>query len=381
MLIGINGNEANIQNRVGVNQYAASLLTALEKLPAAKKHDFIVYLSSDPGDHLPKAREGWNYKILPGGGLWIVSTLMPFLLVTRKKPDVLFTPSHYSPPISSIPTVVSVMDLGYLNARDQFRLKDFIQLKYWTAWSIRRAIKIIAISESTKKEIIVHYPMAKDKTVVTHLGYDKAKFKSDPLREASQIGFKIQKSKVQIDQVKKKYGIEGDYVLYLGTLKPNKNVEGIVKAFAQLQSLPLTLVIAGKKGWLYEQIFKLVEENNIKDRVVFTDFVKEEDKPALIAGASVFVSPSFWEGFGIHILEAMAMGTPVVCSREGSLPEVGGKAVVYVNPHDPASIAWGIREALKNHDVLKNNGLTQARKFSWEKTAAQTLQILESATL
>ncbi len=368
MLIGINGNEANIQNRVGVNQYAASLLTALEKLPASRKHDFIVYLSSDPGDHLPKSRNGWNYKILSGGGLWIISTLMPFLLVTSKKPDVLFTPSHYSPPISSIPTVVSVMDLDYLNTRDQFRLKDFIQLKYWTAWSIRQAKKIIAISESTKKEIIVHYPMAKNKIVVTHLGYDKAKFK-------------VQKSKVQIDQVKKKYGIEGDYVLYLGTLKPNKNVEGIVKAFAQLQSLPLTLVIAGKKGWLYEQIFKLVEENNIRDRIVFTDFVKEEDKPALIAGAGVFASPSFWEGFGIHILEAMAMGIPVVCSREGSLPEVGGKAVVYVNPHDPISIAWGIREALKNHDELRESGLVQVRKFSWEKTATQTLQILESTAL
>lgn len=377
MLIGINGNEANIQNRVGVNQYAANLLTALEKLPEARKHEFVVYLSSEPGKHLPKAREGWDYKILPGWGLWIVSTLMPYLLVTSKKPDVLFTPSHYSPPISLIPLVISVMDLGYLNTRDQFRLKDFIQLKYWTAWSIRQAKKVIAISESTKKEIIAHYPMAKDKTSVTYLGYDKTKFKSDQIRlNRIQIGFKT-----KIGQVKKKFGIKGEYVLYLGTLKPNKNVEGIVKAFAQLQSLPLTLVVAGKKGWLYEQIFRLVEEYKIKDSVVFTDFVEEDDKPALVAGASVFASPSFWEGFGIHVLEAMAVGTPVVCSREGSLSEVGGKAVVYVDPHDPTSIAWGIKEALKNHDVLKNNGLTQARKFSWEKTASQTLQILESVAL
>lgn len=383
MFIGINGNEANIQNRVGVNQYAANLLTALEKLPAARKHEFIIYLSSEPGEHLPKAREGWSYKILPGRGLWTVGTLMPYLLVTSKKPNVLFTPSHYSPPISSIPTVVSVMDLGYLNSRDQFRLKDFIQLKYWTAWSIRQAEKVIAISESTKKEIIAHYPMAKDKTIVTYLGYDKTKFKSDSKFKSDQIRLnRIQIGfKTKISQVKKKYGIINDYALYLGTLKPNKNVEGVVKAFAQLQSLPLTLVIAGKKGWLYEQIYRLVEEYKIRDRVVFTDFVEEVDKPALIAGASVFVSPSFWEGFGIHILEAMAMGTPVVCSQEGSLPEIGGEAVVYIDPYDPASIASGIREALKNHDMLKNNGLTQARKFSWEKTASQTLQILESVAL
>ena len=125
----------------------------------------------------------------------------------------------------------------------------------------------------------------------------------------------------------------------------------------------------------------MVEKNNIKDRVIFTDFVGEEDKPALIAGASVFTSPSFWEGFGIHILEAMAMGTPVVCSREGSLPEVGGEAVVYVDPRDPASIAWGIREALKNRDELMVHGLAQAKKFSWEKTASETLAILESTAL
>lgn len=366
MKIGINGNEANIENRVGVNQYAANLLVALEKLTEAKKHKFVVYLSSEPGNHLPKPREGWNYKVLPGRGLWIISTLTPHLLITREKPDVLFTPSHYSPPVSTIPTVVSIMDLGYLTTRDQFTFRDFVQLKYWTRWSIRRAKRVIAISESTKREIAKHYPKAEVKTVVTHLAFDNETFRY-PI------------PKVKADKVRKKYGIKGDYVLYLGTLKPSKNIEGIVRAFSELSSLLLTLVITGKKGWLYDQIFKLVEENNLTDRVIFTDFIAEEDKPALISGASVFVSPSFWEGFGIHILEAMAVGAPVVSSRAGSLPEVGGDAVVYIEPDKPSSIAEGIREALKNQDELKRKGLAQSRKFSWEKTARETLAILGEA--
>lgn len=362
MKIGINGNEANIDNRVGVNQYAANLLIALEKL---KKHEFVIYLSSQPGSHLPKERVGWTYKVLPGRGLWIISTLMPYLLLTGKKPDVLFTPSHYSPPIATIPTVVSVMDLGYLVTSEQFRKRDFLQLKYWTAWSINHAKKVIAISESTKREIAKYYPLAEKKTVVTHLAYDDKTFR-------------LTIPKAKVDKVRKKYGIEGDYALYLGTLKPNKNIEGIVRAFGKLSSLPLILVIAGKKGWLYDQIFKLVEENNLTNGVIFTDFIPEEDKPALVSGASVFVSPSFWEGFGIHILEAMAVGTTVVCSKAGSLPEVGGSAVVYVDPENPSSIAEGIRQALLNHDELKKKGLAQAKKFSWEKTARETLAVLES---
>lgn len=367
MKIWIDGNEANLENRVGVNQYAASLIGSLEKLPESTCHDFEICLQSPPLEHLPKERPGWRYKVFPGRGLWIITTLLPRLLLTTKKPDVLFTPSHYSPPFSPVPTVISIMDLSYLTHREQFRFKDFVQLKYWTEWSVRLAKKVIAISQSTKKEIEEYYPAAFGKVEVTLLGYDREKFKR-------------RISKIKIGEVKTKYGIDGDYTLYLGTLKPSKNVEGLVRAFSKLQSLPLALVIAGKKGWLYERIFKLVEENKLTDKVIFTDFVSEKDKPALVAGAQVFVSPSFWEGFGIHILEAMALGTPVVCSRAGSLSEVGGQAVVYVDPGDPVSIAGGIRMALKNQVELSKRGLAQAKKFSWEKTARETLKILESAT-
>lgn len=366
MIIGIDGNEANIENRVGVNQYAAELLSALEKLPEEKKHKFIIYLSSDPLPHLPKEREGWKYKVLYGRGLWVLRLLMPYLWLARDKPDVFFTPSHYAPPFLPMPIVISIMDLGYLSSIEQFKKSDFYQLKYWGVWSIRGAQKIIAISDSTKKDIERYYPWTQGKVEVTHLAYDKERFHW-PVPS------------FQVETVKKKYGIKGDYILFLSTLKPSKNVEGIVEAYKMVcDRIGMKLVIAGKKGWLYESIFKKVQELGLADQVVFTDFVSEEDKGPLVAGAKAFLAPSFWEGFGIHVLEAMAVGVPVVVSGTGSLPEVVGEAGAIVDPYNHKSIAKGIEEAISRHDYYSKKGLIQAKKFSWEKTASKTLKILES---
>lgn len=366
MIIGVNGNEANVELRVGVNQYAHNILKTLEILPEAKKHKFIIYLSSKPGSHLPKERIGWKYKIFKKSKMWVFSVLTPHLLITGEKPDVFFTPNHYSPILFNIPSIISVMDLGYLTSKQHFKTFDFLQLKYWTNLSIWQAKKILAISESARQEILKYYPKASLKIEVTLLAYDKNKFNRRVLIS-------------KVSEVKKKYNIKGDYILFLGTLKPNKNIERVIEAFLMLSSLPLTLVIAGKKGWLYEKIFNLVDQLQLSSRVIFTDFVSEEDKPALLKGASALVSPSLWEGFGIHLLESMAVGTPVVTSDVGSVREVCKGAAVYVDPLNPSLIADGIRKALLKNEHYEKQGYIQSKKFSWEQTALKTLQILESA--
>ena len=157
MQIGIDGNEANIKNRVGVNQYAAELLVALEKIPEAGRHDWIIFLSSPPLPHLPKQREGWKYEVLPGGRFWVLRKLMPRLWSSKNRPNVFLTPSHYAPPFIPMPLVLSIMDLGYLRFPEQFRKYDLYQLKYWGGWSIKIAKKILAISESTKRDLLRHF--------------------------------------------------------------------------------------------------------------------------------------------------------------------------------------------------------------------------------
>jgi glycosyltransferase involved in cell wall biosynthesis len=368
MIVGIDGNEANVSERVGVNTYAFELLKNLWKLQDEwkNKHELIVYLKNKPKDDMPKETECFRYRVIEGGGLWILTKLMPDLFFSQPRCDIFFSPSHYVPPLTPMPRVCSIMDLGYLKYTGQFRKRDFWQLKIWTAISIFVSKAIFAISNSTKQDIVRHYPNAKDKIYVTPLGYDDERFN-------------LNISEEDVRRVRGRHSIVTDYVLYLGTLKPSKNIEGLLEAFSLIPKAKL--VIAGKKGWLYQPIFEKVKKLRLEKRVIFTDFVPEKDKPALIKGAKVFVLPSFWEGFGLDALNAMACGVPVVVSNAGSLPEVVGEAGIKVDPYNIDSIAKGIEEVLSasktKYNSLSEEGLAQAKKFSWEKTARETIEVLE----
>lgn len=373
MIIGIDGNEANTQKRVGVNVYAYELIWNLYKeLPAwPHKHHLIVYLKNNPIGLLPEANEFLSYKVLPAKRLWILTQLMPKVIFNSDRLDILFSPSHYVTPLSSVARVCAVMDLGYLKFSAQFKKYDFWQLKLWSAYSIFVSKCIITISETTKKDIIKNYKSAAKKIFVTPLGYNQKQYNTS-----------INKSR--IIEVKSKYSIVGDYILFMSTLKPSKNVEGLVKAWSIISQefADITLVIAGKKGWLYESIYKEVQDNGLEKRVIFTDFVPEEEKEHLLKGAKAFLLPSFWEGFGLEALECMASGIPVVVSNKASLPEVVGDAGILVDPYDPKDIARGIKKVLSmpktDYNKLIASGLKRARDFSWQKTAKLTLEALES---
>ena len=377
MLIGIDGNEANVKERVGVNVYVFELLCAIWKLQNewAQKHRLIVYLKSPPLSDMPEESSRFKYKVIPGGKAWVLTKLMPDLFFAKPRPDIFFSPNHYIPPLAPMPRICSIMDLGYLEFSGQFKKWVFWQLRYWSAISICISKRVIAISNSTKQDIVRHYPFASKKTFVTPLAYDASRFHNHIAKE-------------DVRRIREKYSIVGDYILFLSTLKPSKNIESLLEAFSSLnisisQYLNIQLVIAGKKGWMYKSIFKKTKDLGLDGRVIFTDFVPEEDKPALIAGSRVFVLPSFWEGFGLDALSAMACGVPVVVSNVGSLPEVVGEAGILIDPNNPSEIAKGIIKVLsldkEEQRKLLEKGIKQAKKFSWEKTARETVKILEDA--
>ncbi|MBI3397547.1 glycosyltransferase family 4 protein [Candidatus Woesebacteria bacterium] len=372
MIIGIDGNETNLQNRVGVNVYGFELLWGLQEISPEwrRKHKLIVYLKNKPLSDMPKETDFFKYKIIPGGGIWILTKLMPRLLLNPDKLDLIFTPSHYVAPIAPIPRVCTITDLGYLKFPTQFKKYDYWQLKYWSAISMLVAKYIITISESSKNDIVRHYPSFSNKVFVTPLSYNN--YQSGP-----NISTK------NVRQIKNKYTIVSDYIIYVGTLKPSKNIEGLIEAYSMIKNeIPnIQLVIVGRKGWLYETVFQRARDLGLANKVIFTDFIPDEDKNILIKNSKLFVLPSFWEGFGLDVLSALASGVPVVASDVASLPEVVGNAGILVNPNDPKDIAHGMLSVLtmpKNeYDKLKARGIRQSGKFSWDETARKTLEILE----
>jgi glycosyltransferase involved in cell wall biosynthesis len=373
MLIAIDGNEANITKRVGVNQFAFQTLLGIYRTlqERIKKREIKVrvFLTNPPLDDLPPETDWWQYEVFGPKKFWTWTGLVKRLYVGKPKPDVIFSPSHYGPLLSPVPSVVSIMDLGFLRWPDQFTKKDFFKLQHMTKLSAKKAKKIITISEFSKKDIVDTYNLAEEKVVVAYPGFKKVKG---------------EKLKVKSDkEVLKKYNINSKYILYLGTLKPSKNIDGLIKAFNLLNTnyeLPATkLVIAGKKGWMYEDLFDLVKKLNLEDKVIFTGFVDDLEVTPLMSAAEVFVLPSYWEGFGIPALEAMGAETPVVCSKRGSLPEVVSKAALLVNPDNHDEIAEKISEVLtksKLRQKLIKSGRNRVKKYSWKKCSDKILNSL-----
>lgn len=356
MIIGIDANEANLKERVGVNQFAFEVIWEIYRQRAGER--FLIFLSQPPLADLPPEKPWWQYQVFGPQSFWTWTGLVKRLYFGKPRPNVFFTPSHYGPGFSPIPNMISIMDLGFLRWKEQFTKKDFYQLKYWTCWSVKKAKRIIAISQFTKKDILETYGLKKDKVVVAHPGFTKTKKKK-----------KNEKS-----------GIKGKYILYLGTLKPSKNAEGLIQAFSLLKDKDLKLVIAGKKGWLYQSIFEKTKQLGLEKRVFFPGFVSDSRAETLIKRAQLFAIPSFWEGFGIPALEAMALGCPVLASDQGALPEVIGRAGLIVKP-EPKEIAQGMEKILtdlKLRQELVKQGRERAKLFNWQNCSKIILEELKN---
>ncbi|MEK7581071.1 MAG: glycosyltransferase family 1 protein [Patescibacteria group bacterium] len=362
MLIGLDGNEANVKNRVGSGQYAYSMLAQFAK---NKSHDFIVYLKEKPLSDLPTKTSNYKYQVFGPTRLWTQFAL-PIKLTFSSKIDLFFTLGHYGPRFSRVPYAITIFDLSYLHFPELFNKDDLYQLINWSKYSIKAAKHIFAISTSTKDDIIKNYDINPNKISITHMGYNEELFKLQPT--------------AKIKKVKEKYAITGDYIIFVGTLQPRKNVESLLKAL-KLIDLGIKLVVVGKKGWLFDSIFKKVRESKLEANVIFTDYVTQQELPALISGAKLYVLPSLYEGFGIPVIEAQACGVPTVVSNTSSLPEVVGKSGVLIDPTDSNSIAKGIKKILSSEKLsqdLVKMGYENVKRFSWEKCAAETLKVLES---
>lgn len=370
MNIGFDINEANISQRVGVNQVAYNIFTHLVKQIGSE--DKLLALGKErPLPDMPPAGGSLTYEIFGSKKAWVLTSLTKRLWFGKPKIDVLFSPNHYTPLFTPTKAVIYLMDMSFERfGTEYFTSYDINQLKKWTPLSVKKAKKILTISEFSKNEIMKLYGTSADKIDVVYPAFDKEIYHG-----------KIPKTKVV--SVKKQYGISGGYLLYWGTLQPRKNISRLIDAFAKLDKPQLKLVICGKKGWLYDQILEQSNTLGIGHKVIFTGFVQNDDLPALIKGSRAFVLPSLYEGFGMPAVEAQAVGTPVVVSSVSSLPEVAGESAIYIE--DPTSVD-SIKSALDKVLLLSvgerlkliKEGKENTKRFDWDISAQKILNILKT---
>lgn len=366
MLIGIDGNEANISTRVGVGQYAFNVLKKLYELD--KNNQYIVYLKDQPLPDLPASNSNWQYRVFGPKKLWTRFALPIFLFFQTEKLDLFFSPSHYSPLFCPCPTIPTIHDLGYLTSKGQFTKKDLYQLTNWTIQSIKKSKHILTVSQFSKDEIIKTYNVNPEKISIAYNGVDTP----------PKIDQKTQK------EILSSYNAEPkNYFLYLGTLKPNKNIPFLIKSFAQylkqVKNNNIKLVIAGKKGWLFEEIFQTVKQEGIVNQVVFTDYVNDPQKWTLYQNAIASVLPSTYEGFGIPAIESMKIGTPVIVSTIPPFKEVVKDSGLFIDPNDQADLVKKMisMSDSKIQQKYSRLGIVQADKFSWTNSAKSIMNVFD----
>jgi len=369
MRIGIDASRAIAAQPTGTEVYSQRLIRAMLTLDSQRapstRHRFRLYFRSAPSaDTFPGAEpDRAEIRVIPFPRLW--THLRLSWEVARRPPDALFVPSHVLPLIHPRLSLVTVHDLGYLYFPQAHPWRQRLYLDLSTRWNARAAAHLLADSQATKDDLVSHYAVPPEKITVAYPGIDET---LAPVRNPAAI-----------EATKVRYGISGDYFLYLGTLQPRKNLSRVVAAFATLQS-ETCLVLAGKRGWLYDDLFAQVRHLGLEGQVLFPGYIPDEDKAALLSGATAFLFPSLYEGFGLPVLEAQACGCPVIASTTSSLPEVAGDGALLVDAQDTAAIAAAMqRVAVEHHlrESLIERGFANVRRFSWIACAQSVLDVIE----
>lgn len=361
MLIGVDASRAFVPHPTGAEIYSRELIRALLALGSA--HRFRLYFRTAPP---PGAFPGAEQRPIPFPRTW--THLRLSWEMARRPPDALFVPSHVLPIIHPPASVVTVHDLGYRYFPEAHPHLQRFYLEISTRWNARAAAHVLTDSAAAKADLVDHYRVDPQKITVAYPGRDES---LAPVRDPARIA-----------EAKARYGVTGDYYLYMGTVQPRKNLARVVAAFADLPRAiraDATLVLAGKKGWLYDGLFAQVDRLGLTEKVRFPGYVAAEDKAALLSGALAFVFPSLHEGFGFPVLEAQACGCPVITSAASSLPEVAGEAALMVDPQSVADISAAMARAVVDDDKridLITRGFVNLRRFSWERCAQTTLGII-----
>ncbi len=349
----------------GINQYIYNLLRFLPLVDGEGK--YIAFLGERKA-HFPGIV--MRFTSLPTANplirIFWEQTLQPLALL-REGVELLHSLAFVGPILSPCPFIVTLYDLSFLLFPESFKFWNRIYLSLFTRISVRKACRIIAISENTKRDLVKLMKVDEGKVKVVYCGCDET-LRPLPPQEAEEF--------------RRRKGLPERFILFLGTLEPRKNLVRLLEAYRKLRKEGVKLVLAGGLGWGYKPVLEAIERFGLEGDVLLPGFIPQEEKVYWYNAAEVFVYPSLYEGFGLPPLEAMACGTPVVASNAASLPEVLGDGGILVAPTDPDAMAEALSALLTNHqerERLREKGLRRAKMFSWEQMARKTVNIYREA--
>lgn len=354
--------------KTGIGHYTDALAEWLARIHTSNQYDLLspFDFSFDYNGDRP---QNLNKQFIPVRSIfrkwWLLG--LPALLRVYQV-DVFHGTNYCVPVLAPCPTIVTIHDLSLFTQSHTHETENVRRGKRRMPIMARRASMIIAPSEWTKREIVERLRIRPEKIRVI---YEAAREGMKPLPPG------LCQSVLDRRQIRR------PYLLYVGTIEPRKNLLTLIRAYDELlRATPHRpqLVLAGGRGWLCDEVFKLVEDLKLQDQVRFTGYVADEDLPAIYSGTEAFVYPSFYEGFGLPPLEAMACGAPVIASDVSSLPEVVGKAGLTHDPNDTRALTEAMANLLGDETArehFKREGFKQASQFSWERAARETQSVYE----
>lgn len=378
MIIGIDASRAFGKLRTGTENYSYYLIREMLRLPASRDHHFVLFVRDNPT--IPTWLQGSNVEVvsIPWKYLWTQGGLA--IETWRRRLDVLWIPAHTVPVFCNpqVATVVTIHGLEYkwLAAYNNLLQRWYLPLS--TFYAARHADRLIAVSESTKGELVKETGIDPKRITVIYEGVETGEFDDKQEQRRAQGSVRGIWQQYQLEKQK--------YILFVGTLQPRKNLPALIKAFRYLDAElgHYKLVMAGGKGWQTQEIFRTVVEEGMQARVVFLGRVSEEELMSLYRGARVYVQPSVTEGFGLPVIEAMRNRVPVIASNGGALGEVVGEAgiVVKMGPSFVKDLASAINRVAvrsKLREQLIRAGEKRAKLWTWKKAAEKTLKVLQSS--
>jgi len=365
----------------GLGHYTYQLIRYL--LKTDKKNEYFLFFSyrvrqkdiekiekfGNPNVKIRRFPFSYYKKFLP----LVYSEMLANSFFLKYKLDVLHVPGGRAPLAYKKKLIVTAHNLAIKKFPELFSKKDLVKFKIKPP-ILSKADAVIATSKSAKEDLINDFKVKESKIKVIHNAFDEKFFRDANITE--------------IENVKNKYKIDGEYILFMNTIKPLNNLSRLIEAFSKSRLIlkgkkpnsNYKLVLAGKSGWMSDEIKQIAKDFGLKNEVIFPGYIDPQDLNALFAGADIFVSAPIYEEFGSPVLEAMACGVPVICSEVSSLPEITNGAARMINPYDVDGIKNTILDVLdddKLREDMKRKGLEQAKKFHWKKTAEETVKIYE----